>query len=76
MRELSNTPGAAPMLVDRREAGRLLGISASSVDNLRLAGELPSLKIAARRLYDVADIQQFIDARKIVSKGMGQGGER
>ncbi len=54
------------MLVDRREAGRLLGISPGSVDNARLRGELISLKIGARRLYDVADLRRYVEARKAV----------
>lgn len=67
MVERSNTPTTpAPMLVDRREAGRLLGISPGSVDNARLRGELISLKIGARRLYDVADLRRYVEARKAV----------
>lgn len=54
----------APLLVDRREAARLLGISPTTLDNLRLNGEIPSIKIAARRLFDVADIREFINSRK------------
>lgn len=66
MVELPNIPGAAPapLLVDRREAARRLGVSPGTIDNLRTRGELPSVKIAARRLYDVADLRRFIDARK------------
>ena len=66
--ELHNTPRAAPepMLVDRREAGRLLGVCGNTIDNLRRRGELPSVKIAARRLFDVADLRRFIEARKAV----------
>jgi hypothetical protein len=65
----SNTNPATtpvPMLVDRREAGRLLGVSPGTIDNLRTRGELPSLKIAARRLYDVSDLRRLIDSRKAV----------
>ena len=54
----------APLLVDRREAARLLGVSPGTVDNLRLRGELPSMKIGARRLFDVADLRAFVEARK------------
>lgn len=72
MDELRDTPGGLPptlrpMLVDRLEAGRLLGVSPGTIDNLRTRGELPSLKIAARRLFDVADLRRFIDARKGVA---------
>lgn len=60
-----NTP--APLLVDRREAGRLLGVSPGTVDNLRIRGELPSVKIAARRLYDVDDLRRYVESRKAVA---------
>lgn len=63
---MPNTPGAAPLLVDRREAGRLLSVSPGTIDNLRTRGELPSVKIAARRLFDVDDLRRYIDARKAV----------
>lgn len=59
------TPSA--LLVDRREAARLLGVSPGTIDNLRLRKELPSLKLGARRLYDVSDLRRLIDARKGVS---------
>ncbi len=68
MVELPNIPGATPMLVDRREAARLLGVSPGTIDNLRNAGELPSLKLMARRLYDVADLRRFIEERKGVAE--------
>lgn len=61
-----NSPPA--LLVDRLEAARLLGVGPTTIDNLRLSGELPSLKIAARRLFDVADIRRFIEARKAVGR--------
>lgn len=53
-----------PMLVDRLEAARMLGVSPGTIDNLRNAGELPSLKLMSRRLYDVADLRRFVDGRK------------
>ena len=59
-----NAITAAPLLVDRREAARLLGVSPGTIDNLRTRGELPSVKLLARRLYDVADLRRFIEARK------------
>ncbi len=61
----TNTPTtAAPLLVDRREAGRLLGVSPGTIDNLRTRGELPSVKIAARRLFDLTDLRRLIESRK------------
>jgi hypothetical protein len=53
-----------PLLVDRIGAARLLGISPGSVDNARNRGELPSLKIGARRLFAVADLLALIEARR------------
>lgn len=65
----TNTPTtAAPLLVDRREAGRLLGVSPGTIDNLRTRGELSSVKLLSRRLFDVADLRRYIEARK----GVGQ----
>lgn len=54
----------AVILLDRREAGRLLGLSPGTVDNLRLRGELPSVKIGARRLYDIEDLRRFVESKK------------
>jgi len=62
----TNTTATAPMLVDRREAGRLLGVSPGTIDNLRTRGELPSVKLLARRLFDVSDLRRYIEARKAV----------
>jgi hypothetical protein len=66
MADLANPPGAAPapLLVDRREAARLWGVSPGTIDNLRLRGELPSVKLMNRRLFAVADLVRLIEARK------------
>ncbi len=61
---IPNADVPAPLLVDRREAGRLLGVSPGTIDNLRLRGELPSVKLLARRLFDVADLRRFVESRK------------
>lgn len=61
-------PAQAPLLVDRREAARLLGVSPGSIDNLRKFGGLPSVKLRSRRLFDVADLRRYIEARKGVAK--------
>lgn len=63
----ADTTVSRPLLVDRREAGRLLGVSPGTIDNLRLRGQLPSVKIAARRLFDTADLRRLIDVRKAVA---------
>lgn len=66
MAELPNVPGAAPapLLVDRREAARLLGVSPNTVSNLQQRGALRPVRIGARVLFDVADLRHFIEAAK------------
>jgi len=59
-----NNVTPAPMLVDRREAARLLGVSPGTIDNLRTRGELQSIKIGARRLFDLADLRKLIESCK------------
>lgn len=68
MADLPPTPGVAPLLVDRHEAGRLLGVSPGTIDNLRLRGEIPSLKLLARRLFDVEDLRRYVESRKAVGR--------
>lgn len=62
----NNTTPATPLLVDRLEAARLLGVSPGTIDNLRTRGEIPSVKLLARRLFVVADLLRFIESRKVV----------
>ena len=59
-----NNVTPAPMLIDRREAARLLGVSPGTIDNLRTRGELQSIKIGARRLFDLADLRKLIESCK------------
>lgn len=63
----TTTPTPAPLLVDRREAGRLLGVSPGTIDNLRTRGHLPSVKLLSRRLFDMRDLLAFIESRKAVT---------
>jgi excisionase family DNA binding protein len=66
MAELPNVPGAAAMLVDKREAARLLGVSPGTVSNLISRGQLGSIKIGTRRLIERAEILAFIERNKEV----------
>lgn len=59
---------STPLLIDRCEAGRLLGVSPGTIDNLRTRGEIPSVKLLARRLYDVEDLRRYVEARKEVNQ--------
>jgi excisionase family DNA binding protein len=54
------------LLVDRLKAGLVLSVSPGTIDNLRRSGELPSVKIGTRRLFDMADLRRFIEERKAV----------
>jgi hypothetical protein len=58
-------PGQPPLLVDEREARRLLGgLSVKTMYNLRRSGELPSVKIGSRIMYDPTDLRAFVERRK------------
>jgi hypothetical protein len=53
------------MLVDEREASRLLGgLCAKTMFNLRRAGELRGVKIGSRTMYDPADLRAFVEHQK------------
>lgn len=69
------TPAPAPLLVDRRTAARMLGVGGTTLDALRQSGELPSLKIGARRLFDVRDLEALIDHRKAAAEPSAVAGE-
>lgn len=55
----------SPLIVDEREARRLLGgLCAKTMYNLRRSGELLGIKIGSRVMYDVADLRAFIERQK------------
>ena len=55
----------APLLVDERDACRLLGgLSTKTLFNLRRAGALPFVKIGSRVMYDMAELRGFIERHK------------
>jgi helix-turn-helix protein len=61
----SSAASLAPMLVDEREARRLLGgLCAKTMYNLRRDGLLPAVKIGTRTMYEVADLRTFIERQK------------
>jgi excisionase family DNA binding protein len=61
-----NASSLAPMLVDKLEAARLLGVSPGTVSNLISRGQLGSIKIGTRRLIERAEILAFIERNKEV----------
>ncbi|MBX3359913.1 MAG: helix-turn-helix domain-containing protein [Phycisphaeraceae bacterium] len=64
MRSDTTTTTTAPLLVDRREAARLLGVCPNTVSNLQRRGDLVPVRIGARVLFDVADLHRYIESRK------------
>jgi hypothetical protein len=54
-----------PLLVDERNARHLLGgICAKSMYNFRQRGLLRCVKVGSRTLYDVRDLQSFVERMK------------
>jgi excisionase family DNA binding protein len=51
-------------LLSVREAAEMLGIGHAMVYKLLAAGQLPSVRIGGRRLFDPADLDRFIDERR------------
>lgn len=49
------------LLVDTAEAARRLSISIRGVERLTADGELPAVKIGARRLYRAADLVAYVE---------------
>ncbi len=56
------TPGV--MLINAREAARLLSISGRTLWTLTNTGELPCVRIGRAVRYDVADLQAWIASCK------------
>ena len=60
----TTTPNC-PLLVNEREARRLLGgLCAKTMYNLRQTGALVGVKIGSRTMYDVADLRAFVERQK------------
>jgi excisionase family DNA binding protein len=57
-------PAVLPLLVSEKEAGRLLGVTARTVYQLRRDGELSAIRIGSRVLYSRDDLTAFIAKRR------------
>jgi len=58
-------PKLPPLLVDEREARRLLGnLCARTMYNLRRSGKLRGLKIGSRVLYSMDELRAFVSRQK------------
>lgn len=51
------------LLVDRVEAGRLLGLTGAAIGFLERSGDLVSIRLGKSRKYRLADIQRLVEAR-------------
>lgn len=49
-----------PLLIDSKNAAKLLGISVRHLANLRKAGTIPSLRLGGRVLFDPAALRRWI----------------
>jgi excisionase family DNA binding protein len=58
------TPKPDPLLVDRREAARLLSLSSRTIWTLTNAGVIPSVRIGRLVRYTLADLREFIDRQR------------
>ena len=54
-----------PLLLDKRQVGTLLNVSARSLDRLIAAGKLPIVKIGARSLIRRTDLETFVGMLKV-----------
>ncbi len=53
-----------PLLLDRRQAARVMSISVRLLDSCTKAKEVPHVRIARRVLNDPQDLSAWIEARK------------
>ncbi len=53
-----------PLLLDEREAARLLGVAPRTLWSLADSGELPCVRIGRRKLYSRDTLRRFIAERE------------
>jgi len=53
-----------PLLVNEREAAKLLSVSPRTIWARSASGELPIVRIGRSKRYDVSDLRAFIEAQK------------
>jgi excisionase family DNA binding protein len=64
--ESENTP--LFRLVDLRTTAKVLGVSDRTVWTLATSGKLASIRIGRRRLFDLGDIESFVERQKVGGK--------
>jgi excisionase family DNA binding protein len=63
---MPNDDAIPPLLVDRREAARLLGICERTIDTLAKRRELSSVRIGRRVLFPLNGLHRYIESNKTV----------
>ena len=65
-----SAPNSDPLLVDLKTAAELLGISRKNLWSRARSGEIPSLKVGARRLFSRVALTDWI-AAQIAAQSVG-----
>jgi excisionase family DNA binding protein len=66
-------PLPAPLLVDAREAARMLGMSTRSLDRVIAAGRLRAVRVGGLRRFRPEDLRRFVD--DVVAQDAPSAGE-
>lgn len=56
--------GVSPLVLNVREAAKLLSISERTLFTITKRGEMPAVRIGSRVLYDPADLANYVQRRK------------
>lgn len=62
--DADNLKTPSPRLLDAKASGRYLGISSWSARNLGWSGQVPTVRIGRRVLFDLRDLDQYVDLVK------------
>ena len=74
---MTETPARAPLLVNIRDAARLLGVSERTVWQLRHDGRIPAVQIGTRSYrFSVRALEDFANGHANGQRGNSTGGAR
>lgn len=72
MKDAHADPGSEDLsCTGRSAAAAAIGVSLSTLDRLRLNGELPTIRIGRRVLIRTADLRAFIEGRRTLARQSG-----
>lgn len=69
-------PVSERLLVRKREAASLLGISERKLDELANRGEIPAIRFGRSVRFSVSDLSDFIDRQRHSGPAPAKGGRR